>query len=251
MTRRHPPARRCRTPLPTSPLKGGRREGGGGSPPGPASGANARPPGCAPPPWKGGEERAAAARAPARRQCCRRAVAKFPNAIAPGEVGRGVDPGARRPGLSGCAGVPKARIPTLAPDPTDGDRSRFARCRRDAGAPRNMLRSIGGLSRTSKRMSVRDPPPSLPPGRGEESGRRIPRPHHHRRAGARGRRLPSSPLQGGGREGAAAAPPGQPVLARTVSTMRATEGSASRSRFSAAGSGTCGAVMRTIGPSRS
>ena len=215
MTRRHPPARRCRTPLPTSPLKGGRREGGGGSPPGPASGANARPPGCAPPPWKGGEERAAAARAPARRQCCRRAVAKFPNAIAPGEVGRGVDPGARRPGLSGCAGVPPAR---RAEGPHPYPRSRpyrwgsFAFCAMPARHRRTQEHAaFHRRTLTDKQAHVREGPPSQPPpwkGGGVRASDTSPTsPSPCRRAGPPSSLLPPS----GGRPG------GGPLRRRRVS----------------------------------
>ena len=42
-----------------------------------------------------------------------------------------------------------------------------------------------------------------------------------------------------------------PKLRFTVSTMRGTVGSTMSSRLSAAGSGMCGVVMRTGGPSRS
>ncbi len=42
-----------------------------------------------------------------------------------------------------------------------------------------------------------------------------------------------------------------PATCVTVSTMRSTVGSTASSRMSAAGSGICGVVMRTGGPSRS
>src|SRR5215831_9293951 len=72
--------------------------------------------------------------------------------------------------------------------------------------------------------------------------------------------LPSPPPQGGREHTEFAAntlhhPPDPPAYAcierRTRSTMRSTVGSAMSSKMSAAGSGICGVVIRTGGPSRS
>ena len=91
MTRRRPPARRRGTPLPTSPLKGGRRE------------------------EKGGGEKAAAVRFLVRRRGRSRVL---PVALLPpgrGEAGWGVDPGS-----ADRAGESPDRLHTPAARPAEG-----------------------------------------------------------------------------------------------------------------------------------
>ena len=206
---------RPRTPLPTSPLKGGgektwprgsreiggRRPATGHSPLPPSRGKESESQGAerlanitiagqgrTPPPFlsshlEGGrsqgvraEDTAPTSLSPGRTRAA--AVSLLPPFR--GEVGRGVDP-----------------------LPTDRDAGQ-----RRAPPPTPPLSPERGQERNregARTTPPRRPPPDLPPERGEEPGRRIPRRHRRRRAeGAPTPCLLSSPLEGGRREDLAA-----------------------------------------------